>query len=397
MPTATAANNLPQPLSSFIGRARECQEALSALARTRLLVLIGAGGSGKTRLALEVATASTVSFPDGTWWVDLSALWSGDHVGGAVAGALGVEPLPGRTETQAAVGRLAGNRALVILDNCEHVLEEAAALCEALLRGCPNVVLLATSRVPLGIPGESVWRVPSLSLPRTDELEDVTSADASGLFVERSAAAYPEFQLNGESAVLVRHICRTLDGLPLAIELAAARTRMLSLQQIADGLRDPFRMLTGGHRGTVPRHQTLRASVEWSYALLSETERVLFRRLAVFAGGWSLEAVEAVCSGDGLDREAILDVLASLLDNSLVVVERHDRIARYRLLETVRQYARERLEESGEVPVVLDVSLCAPGTRYGQVVRRRMGRSHGADDGVGLANGSRPGWQPCRV
>jgi len=341
-------HNLPERFTSFVGRASECEQALGALASTRLLVLTGAGGSGKTRLALEVAGASAESFPDGGWWVELAAVTDARQVVAALTGVLGVRPLPGRTEMQAAADRLASDRALVLLDNCEHVANEAADLCEALLRGCPQVVVLATSRIPLGVPGESDWRIPSLSLPGTDAPEQVEQSDACRLFAARAATVYPRFALGRENAAVVARICRELDGLPLAIELASVRVRMLSLGQIADGLSDRFRLLTGGPLGALPRYQTLRASVDWSFELLSEPERVLFRRLAVFVGGWSLEAVEAVCAGDGLERAEILDLLAALVDMSLVVVEQHDRAARYLLLETVRQYAIDLLAGSGE-------------------------------------------------
>lgn len=329
-------NNLPQPLTGFVGRARSRDEALVALASTRFLTLSGAGGSGKTRLALELATAVGESFPSGAWWVELGPLAEGDQVAGALAGVLGARPLPGHTETQAAVESLADSQALVILDNCEHVLDAAADVCEAILRECPKVVILATSRVPLGVPGESDWRVPPMSV-----------TDACDLFAARASRAYAPFKRDEVESTVAR-ICRDLDGLPLAIELAAARARMLSVEQIADGLGDRFRLLTGRQRGVMPRHQTLRASMDWSHALLSDEQRMLFRRLAVFAGGWSLEAVEAACAGDGLEPTAILDLLASLADASLVVVEPGVRAARYRLLETVRQYADELLVESGE-------------------------------------------------
>ncbi len=350
-------HNLPDQFTSFVGRAPERERALEVLASTRLLVLTGAGGSGKTRLALELADASAESFPDGAWWVELAAVTGGKQVVAALTSVLGVRPLPGRTEMQAAVERLAGDRALVLLDNCEHVANEAADLSEALLRGCPQVVVLATSRIPLGVPGESDWQVPSLSLPETDAPERVAQADACRLFSARAATVYPKFALGHENAAVVARICRELDGLPLAIELASARARMLSLSQIADGLSDRFRLLTRGPRGALPRYQTLRASVDWSYELLSESERVLFRRLAVFVGGWSLEAVEAVCAGDGLEPAEILDLLAALVDMSLVTVEQHDQAARYRLLETVRQYAIELLAGSGERAIVRDRHL----------------------------------------
>lgn len=343
------ANNFPDPLTSFVGRAWERDQVQGVLASTRLLVLTGAGGAGKTRLALAVARASAASFPGGAWWVELAPVRSPAGVEEALADVLGLLPLPGRTPTQAVVQRLAGERVLVVLDNCEHVLEAAADLVEVLLRGCPQVTVLATSRIPLGVPGESDWRVPSLSLPSIDSPDVVVGADATRLFVERAAKVRPDFALRSENLTAVARICRELDGLPLAIELAAARVRVMTPDQIADGLGDRFRLLTGGPRGALPRHQTLRGSVDWSHDLLSEAERMLFRRLSVFTGGWSLEAVEAVAAGHDLPGEAILDLLTSLVDKSLVVADAHGRVARYRLLETVRQYAAELLVQNSEV------------------------------------------------
>ncbi len=350
-------NNLPEQFTSFVGRAREREQARAGLDSTRLLTLTGAGGAGKTRLALRVAMDSWTLFPDGAWWVDLAGVSDGEMVGAALAGVLDVRPLPGRTATQAAVDRLGDDRVLVLLDNCEHVLDAAADLAEALLRGCPRVTVLSTSREPLGVPGESDWRVPALSLPDTLEPAAVGNSDAGRLFAERAAKVRFDFELNDENAVAVARVCGGLDGIPLAIELAAARVRMLSVEQIADGLSDRFRLLTGGPRGADPRQQTLRASVDWSHDLLSGAERVLFRRLGVFVGGWSLEAVEAVCGGKGLEGGAVLDLLRSLVDKSLVVVEEHDRVARYGMLETVRQYAADILAESGERSDVHDRHL----------------------------------------
>ncbi|HEY1653411.1 MAG TPA: LuxR C-terminal-related transcriptional regulator [Acidimicrobiales bacterium] len=346
------SNNLPEQLTSFVGRGRERGLIGAALATTRLLVLTGAGGAGKTRLALQVAAESSASFPDGSWWVEVAPLRDGGSVGAGLAGVLGVRPLPGRTQVEAVINRLGNEAALVILDNCEHLTESAADLAEALLRGCPRVVVLATSRVPLGVPGETDWLVPSLSLPReigNETPEVVASCDSGTLFVDRAVKVRPSFALSGANAPAVAGICRELDGIPLAIELAAARVRMLAVEQIANGLSDRFRLLTGGPGEGLPRHRTLRASVEWSYELLSEDERLLFRRLAVFVGTWSLDAVEAVCAGEGLDRSAVLDILASLLDKSLVEVASLDRLARYRLLETLRQYALELVQKSGEL------------------------------------------------
>lgn len=352
-------NNLPEQFTSFVGREREQEQVREALTSTRLLVLTGAGGAGKTRLALQVAADSSESFSDGVWWIELASLRDGAQIGASLAGVLGVRPLPGRTQLEAAILALANDAALIVLDNCEHLAEAVAEIAEELLRGCPRVVVLATSRVPLGVPGETDWLVPSLSLPLDRDVtpDAVVACDAGTLFVERAVKVRPGFVLSGANASAVAGICRELDGIPLAIELAAARVRMLSVEQIGDELSDRFRLLTGGPRGALPRHRTLRASVDWSYALLTDSERLLFRRLAVFADGWSLEAMESVCAGDGLDRHALLDVFTSLVDRSLVVVTGHDENARYRFLETLRQYAFELLEQAGELPALRDRHL----------------------------------------
>lgn len=369
MVTGVWPNNVPAQLTSFVGRRRELEDAVGALAGTRLLVLTGSGGSGKTRLAMAVAAAAAPSFPGGGWWVDLAPVSRDEQVAGVLADVLGVRPLPGRTQTQAAVEHLAADCSLVVLDNCEHVPDGAADLAEALLRGCPRVVVLGTSRIPLRVPGESDWVVPPLSLPVADTAEEIARSDAGALFVERAVKVHPAFGLAGDNAVAVGRICREVDGLPLAIELAAARVRILAARQIAEGLRDRFALLIGGPRGAAARQQTLRASVDWSYDLLSEPERLLFRRLAVFVGGWSLEAVEAVCAGEGLPSRTILDLLTSLADKSLVVVERHGRLACYRLLETVRQYAFELLDGCGETAALTDRHL-----RYYEDLAQRAAR-----------------------
>jgi predicted ATPase len=351
LPTAARPGNLPVALSSFVGRERELRELRKALADTRLLTLTGAGGCGKTRLALRAAGEFVERFPDGMWWVELAPLGEERLVGAAIAEALGVRPLPGVTELQAACAYLASRRALVVLDNCEHLPGACAEAAERLLLAGENVVVLATGRAPLGVGGETDWRVPSLSLPapgadgRSDAL---AGSDAVALFVERARKVRPDFALSDGNAESVARVCWELDGLPLAIELAAARVRMLSVDQIAAGVSDRFRLLTGGPRTASERHQTLRASVDWSHDLLSDHERLLLRRLAVFAGGFTLEAVERVCAGDGIERERVLDLLGSLVDQSLVLAEERDSGVRYRLLETVRQYGLERLAAAGE-------------------------------------------------
>jgi predicted ATPase/DNA-binding CsgD family transcriptional regulator len=348
-------NNLPHELSSFVGRGRELDEIGRALASTRALTLTGAGGCGKTRLALRVAGAAAESSPGGTWWVELAALADPAVVGDALAAALSVRPLPGQSSVEAVAAHLASRCALVVLDNCEHLLAACAALAGQLLTSCPGLTVLATSREPLGLPGETSWLVPSLSLPELgspDPVESLSHADAVRLFIERAVQVAPHFTVTNRNAPAVAQICHDLDGIPLAIELAAARVRLLSVEQIAGGLSDRFRLLTGGASTALARQQTLLASVEWSHDLLSEPERILLRRLGVFLGGFTLDGCEDVCPGEGLARPAVLDVLSSLVDKSLVLVQCHDGRTRYRLLETVRHYALHQLGAAGEAELL---------------------------------------------
>jgi predicted ATPase/DNA-binding CsgD family transcriptional regulator len=358
-PTAEAfPKHLPLALSSFVGRQHELAELREAIAAARLLTLTGPGGCGKTRLAVELASRVADRFPDGVWWVDLAPLAEERLVPATVAEVLEVRPLPGSTELQALCTYLASRQALIVLDNCEHLLRACAEVGEALLQAGPDAVVLATSRAPLGIGGETEWRVPSLSLPGSVNGEPEVflagsggadrGSDAVALFMERALAARPDLVPSADDADHVAAICTELDGLPLAIELAAARVRILSVAQIAAGLSDRFRMLSGGPNTVAPRLKAMRASVEWSHELLSVAERALLRRLAVFAGGFTLEAVDEVCAGDGIEHEAMLDLLASLVDQSLILAEERELGVRYRLLETVRQYGLEQLVGAGE-------------------------------------------------
>ena len=347
-------NNLPAELSSFIGRKQELAAVGDALARARLVTLTGAGGAGKTRLALQVAADQIERHPDGVWLVDLAGLVDPGLVTQAVLAALRVPELPGRPVLDVLTGYLASRDVLVVLDNCEHLIGAAAEVVEALLRAAPKARFIATSREPLNVPGEVSWRVPSLSLP--DEAGDPATdrSEAVALFVERAQAADPSFALTPEREDVVATIARRLDGLPLAIELAAARVRALSVDEIAARLHDRFRLLTGGARTALPRQRTLEAAVAWSYELLEENEQRLFARLSVFAGSFDLDAVEAVCSGDPIQPAQVLDLLTRLVDKSLVSVVHAGGATRYRLLETLRDYARNRLAASGDAQSVHD-------------------------------------------
>ncbi|MBI5831217.1 MAG: tetratricopeptide repeat protein [Armatimonadetes bacterium] len=336
-------NNLPVPADDLVGRQRELNEVASLLRAGRLVTLTGVGGTGKTRLALAVAAEQLVADGDGIWLTELAAVADPDLVAGAVATSLGLKEEPGRDALAAVTAHLAGQSALLVLDNCEHVIHAAALLAEALLRGCPALRVLVTSREALGIAGEVTYPVPSLGLDEAVEL-----------LARRAAAVSPGFVLSEANREAAAEVCRRLDGIPLALELAAARVRSMTLPQLAQRLDQRFRLLTGGSRTALPRQRTLQALIDWSYDLLDADERQLLARLSVFAGGWPLEAVAAVC-GDGDEDWELLDRLAGLVDKSLVVHD--DETGRDRLLETVRQYAAERLLEQGGVEQVRDRHL----------------------------------------
>ncbi|HET8630957.1 MAG TPA: helix-turn-helix domain-containing protein [Thermomicrobiales bacterium] len=352
LPPPRPAHNLPADLTSFIGRERERAEVARRLAGTRLLTLTGVGGVGKTRLALEVARGLADEYPDGVWLVELAALAEPALVPAAVARSVGVREQPGRAPADALAEALGPRRLLLVLDNCEHLLDACAALAARLLRAGPHLRILATSREPLGVPGEVAWPVPPLAVPDEDEaapLAALAGAEAVQLFATRAGAARPGFALTAKNAGAVARICRRLDGLPLALELAAARTRALTPEEIAARLDDRFPLLAHGDRAAPPRHRTLRAALDWSYALLDGAERRLFDRLAVFAGDFTLAAAEAVCAGDGIAAGDVFELLARLVGRSLVFADTagEDGETRYRLLEMVREYAAERLAARG--------------------------------------------------
>jgi predicted ATPase/DNA-binding SARP family transcriptional activator len=352
---AGSAPGLPVQLSSFIGREREVAAVRQLLGTTRLLTLTGAGGSGKTRLALEVAAQVAGAYPHGLVWVELAALSDPELLPQQIAAALGIREETGRSAAGALSDFLRERSLLLVLDNCEHLADACADRAETLLRGSSGLTILATSREALGVAGERAWLVPPLSLPGGDRetaLEQLAGFEAVQLFLQRAQDVLPSFGLTDQNAAAVTQVCRRLDGIPLAIELAAARIKVLSPEQIAQRLDDAFALLTSGSRTALPRHRTLRAAIDWSHALLSEAERLLMRRLSIFAGGFTLEAAEAVCSDERLERWEVLDVLARLVDRSLLGMREHDGAARYHLLETVRQYAFARLEESGEAALL---------------------------------------------
>jgi len=342
-------NNLPRELNPFIGREREIEDLRRLLLDHPLVTLVGAGGCGKTRLSLQVAADLLHRFDDGVWLVELAAIQDASFTGRAVAAALGVAEESGTPIDESLLRYLKGRDALLILDNCEHVVAECARLADTLLRAAPRLRILATSREALGVVGERAWRVPSLTLAGGLErsLDDLLEqSEAARLFVERARGAKPDYAPADSQVSAITAICRRLDGIPLAIELAAARIKSLPADQIAARLDDRFRLLTGGSRTALPRQQTLRAAIDWSYNLLTESERSLLNRLSVFSNGWTLEAAENVCADDDMEEWEVLDHLSLLVDKSLVVYDEPRGEARYRLLESVRQYSREKQADS---------------------------------------------------
>jgi len=350
LPVQQIPNNLPQQLSSFVGRERERREVRAALEGSRLVTLLGMGGLGKTRLSLHVAVDLLVSFPDGVWFLDLAPIRDPALVVGEAAKVLGVRADPDRSLVQTLCGALRPQRALLIFDNCEHLTKAAAELAYAILGATPNVRILATSREVLHVSGEQSYPVPPLSLPRRgDDLTALARSTAVRLFVERARSHKPTFALTAREAPAVANLVARLEGIPLALELAAARVRVMSVADISARLMDRYTLLTSGGWVQQERHRTLRALVDWSYNLLDEPERTVLSRMAVFVGGCDLEAAEAICGAPPLERAAVLNVVTSLVEKSLVVCDEHTQGTRYRLLETIRDFAHEKLQEVGDV------------------------------------------------
>jgi predicted ATPase len=345
-------HNLPMQLTHFIGREKELASLKQMMLTRRLVTLLGPGGAGKTRLSLQAADGWLDAFADGVWFIELAPLADPALMAQTVAVTLGLAEEAGRPILATLVDHLRVKKLLLILDNCEHLVEPSARLIESLLRSCPEVYVLASSREAFGIAGEVPFRVLPLASPDPRHLppiEALAQFEAVRLFVDRAASVKPGFALTDQNAAAIAQICARLDGIPLAIELAAARAKMLTVEQIAARLDDRFRLLTSGSRTALPRQQTLRAAIDWSYDLLSMDERVMMRRLSVFVGGWTLESAEAIGAGDGIEDYAVLDIVESLLNKSMITVdleEGHE--ARHRMLETIREYARDKLEAAGE-------------------------------------------------
>ena len=344
------SHNLPQELTSFIGRRREVVELRALVADTRLVTLVGAGGCGKTRLARRLGAELSDEPGDGVWLVELASVTDPARVAPTVASVLRVADEPGRSPLERLIDALCNRTILVLLDNCEHVLDAAATVVQALLEDCPGVDVLATSREALGVPGEHIYRVPSLAVPPAEvSVDELPEFEAVHLFADRGAQHVTGFSVTRENAASVASICRRLDGIPLALELAASALRSVSTVEIATRLDERFRLVTHGGRLAAPRHQTLRAMVDWSYELLAERERLVFARLSVFSGGWTLDAAEAVATdGVAVELHDVLGLVSALVGKSLVEPDLANDVTRYRFLETIREYAAEQLAGRGD-------------------------------------------------
>ena len=344
-------HNLPYQLTSFVGREQEIAQLEELVTAHRLVTLTGAGGAGKTRLAIEVASRLTDAFPDGVWLVELAALSDPRLVPQAVAQALEVKEQPTRPAIETLSEHLALKKLLLVLDNVEHLLEGCVQFVDLVLRRSPHVAMLVTSRERLGISGDLTYRVPSLTVPRSGDNvapDALLAYEGVRLFVDRARLLRPDFSVTAENAASLASICYGLDGIPLAIELAAPRLRSMSIEELNQRLDQRFALLTGGSRTALPRHRTLRSTIDWSYDLLTDVEQAMLRRVSVFAGGWTLAAAEHVCTGDGIEKSDTIGLLTSLADKNLILTEEHKGATHYRMLETIRQYALDRLRETGE-------------------------------------------------
>jgi predicted ATPase/class 3 adenylate cyclase len=356
------SNNLPVQLTSFIGRENEITDIKQELEAHRLVTLTGSGGTGKTRLSLQVAAELLEKFDHGVWFIELAPLADPDLIPQTILSTIGIQEQQGKTTLEVLKEYLYEKQTLLVLDNCEHLVSASAQVANALLNAAPKLKVLVSSREALGVKGEASYPVPSLSLPDIKHLpviEQLSQYEAVRLFIDRALLIAPHFIVDKDNAPFIAQICYRLDGIPLAIELAAARIRMLSIEQISQRLDDRFRLLTGGARTALPRQQTLRALIDWSYDLLSEKESLLLRRLSVFAGSWTLEAAEEVCAGNSIEKYDVLDLLTQLVNKSLAVVIEHSQSGetRYRMLETIRQYAREKMLEASSSEIVRDKHL----------------------------------------
>jgi predicted ATPase/DNA-binding XRE family transcriptional regulator len=349
-----ARHNLPPPLTSFVGREQDLARLEGLLGQARLVTLTGPGGAGKTRLALEFASGVLGRFPDGAWLVDLASLSDASLIAAAALSAVGAPGQPGRAVIDTLTDFLIRRRTLVVLDNCEHLLDGCAELVGRLLSACPDVKVLATTREAMNIPGEVLWKVGPLTIPDEDcALDGLQSSEAVALFTDRARAVEPDFEITTQNAGAVTHICRRLDGMPLAIELAASRVRSMAVQELSSRLDDRFLLLTGGTRTALPRQRTLEATITWSYDLLSEEQRVLFDRLSVFSGGCTTDTARCVCSGGAVSEERVLELVGGLADRSMLVADKNgERKTRYRMLETLRHFGQERLAARGETEAV---------------------------------------------
>ncbi|MDP9018597.1 MAG: hypothetical protein M3N19_09780, partial [Candidatus Eremiobacteraeota bacterium] len=347
------ANNLPRTLTSFVGRDVEIVEITELINTHQIVTLVGSGGVGKTRTCLQVASGLLEVFADGIWFIELASLMTGEYIPSTIAKAMGISLRSAGDPLENLLNALKFKHALLVFDNCEHLVESAARIIASIVGGCAEIKVLASSRQALDIAGEQAYRLPSLEVPKQDDLEPMHASDALecaaiALFVQRAASADKRFALTDENAHVVADICRRLDGIPLAIELAASKTAVLSPKQLAEKLQERFRLLSQTGGGRMPRQQTLHALIHWSFDLLDEKERAAFRRLSIFGGGWTLQAAEAVCTDEDVDEWQVFELLCALVSKSLVIVEPGDDDPRYRMLHSIREYSRDRLDEESE-------------------------------------------------